>query len=162
MSNSNPDRGCTVRPDGTLKDASEIDWDYDPDEAVAEHINSTMAASFSSAPPNIHPFFTGACCSTHATCPSARTIDPDNMMNAPAKHKASSPTQKHHLSHKIIVESQSDGEINNENYAKSIPDTTDVEEIKGPEDSEYKHLKEMADADHQVYFYSVIHSIILI
>jgi hypothetical protein len=162
MSNSNPDHGCAVRPDGTLKDASEIDWDYDPDEAVAEHIDSTTAASFSSAPLNIHPFFTGARRSTHAACPSAHTIDPDNMMNAPAKCKASSPTQKCCLSRKIIVESQSDGEINNENYAESILDTTDVEEIEGPEDSKYKHLKEMADTDHQVYFYSAICSIILI
>jgi hypothetical protein len=163
MSNSNSDCGCTVRPDGTLKDASEIDWDYDPEEAAAAHINSTtVAASSSSAPLTIHPFFTGARCSTHAARPSACTMDPDNVMNALAKCKASSPTQYRRLSHKIVVESQSDGEINNEDYAESILDTTDIEEIEGPEDSEYEHLKEMADADHQVYFYSVMHSIILI
>jgi hypothetical protein len=162
MSNSNSDRGCAVRPDGTLKDASEIDWDYDPDDAVAEQIDSTTAASSSSAPPKIHPFFTGARRSTRAARPSARTIDPDNVMNAPAKRKASSPTQKRRLSRRIIVESQSDGEINDKNYAESIPDTTDVEEIEESGDSEYERLKEMADADHQVYFYSAMRSIILI
>jgi hypothetical protein len=163
MSNSNSDCGCTVQPDGTLKDASEIDWDYDPEEVAAAHIDSTtVAASSSSAPLTIHPFFTGACHSTHAAHPSVRTMDPDNVMNALAKRKASSPTQYHRLSRKIVVESQSDGEINDKDYVESILDTTNIEEIEGPEDSEYKCLKEMADADHQVYFYSAMHSIILI
>jgi hypothetical protein len=178
MSNSSDhDRGCAVRPDGTLKDASEIDWEFDPDGADLAAIpnSSTMAAPSSGAPLKIHPFFAGQAPPTinlagsrrsaRSTRPSARAIDPDNAMNAPAKRKASGPAPKRCVSRKIIAERpepQSDGESYDENYSEPARDATDVEESDGLEAGEYDSLKTMADADHQVCIHSVIQSIILI
>jgi hypothetical protein len=150
MSNLNNEHGCTIHPDGTLKDASEINWDYDPDEVVPKITDTTMAASSSSAPAEIHPFFSGAHQSTRAIHPSACTIDPDNVMNASAKRKASSPAPNHCLARKIIAKPQSNGGNSNEDYSKPAQDTTDVEEIKGPQHGKYQSLKEMADTDYQV------------
>lgn len=50
-----PDIGCAVRPDGTLKDASEIEWHFDKDD------ETPLTAPTPSAPTlhEIHPFFSG-------------------------------------------------------------------------------------------------------
>lgn len=169
------DRGCAVRLDGNLKDASEIEWDYDPDGTVPIPADFTMATPFSTAPSKIHPFFTGqappaiklagARRSTRIIRPSARAVDPDNMMNAPSKRKASGPASKRRVTRKTVAESQtrSEGENDDEIHSEPVGDTTDAEEneAEGPEAGEYGNLKAMADADHQVNIYSTIHSVIL-
>jgi hypothetical protein len=137
--------------------------------------SSTMAAPSSGAP--IHPFFAGQAPLAinlaesrrfaHSTRPSARAIDSDNAINAPARRKASGPAPRHCVSRKIIaerLEPQSDGESYDENYSEPTRDATDVEESEGPEAGEYDSLKMMKDADHQVStsIHSAIRSIILI
>ena len=84
--------GCAVRADGTLKDASEIEWHFDPDD------DTPMALPTPPQPPppptqsvrEVHPFFTGhiaaaapAAGARHSNCtvrPSARITDPNNAM----------------------------------------------------------------------------------
>jgi hypothetical protein len=133
-----------------------------------------MAAPSSYAPSKMHPFFAGQAPpatklvgsrrSARSTRPSARAIDPDNVMNAPAKRKASGSSPNRCVSRRIMAEPRSDDESNDENYSEPAGNTshaTDVEESEGPEAGEYDSLKAMADADHRVKIYSAIHSIIL-
>lgn len=86
------DPGCAVRADGTLKDASEIEWHFDPDD------DTPIALSTPPQPPppptqsvrDVHPFFTGhmaaatpaagARRSNRPVRPSARITDPNNAM----------------------------------------------------------------------------------
>jgi len=85
-----PDLGCAVRPNGSLKDALEIDWHFDKDD----HTPFTVAAKSpeSGSSQMLHPFFsgqaspailvTGSRRSGRTICPSNRIVDPDNVMNS--------------------------------------------------------------------------------
>jgi hypothetical protein len=95
------DLGCAVRSDGSLKDASEIEWHYDEDdESPMASVSST--SSTSSLPAKVHPFFTGHPApakmvagsrrSTRALRPSSRVLDPDNVMNKSASSSALNPS----------------------------------------------------------------------
>ncbi|KAG6821887.1 hypothetical protein H0H92_000313, partial [Tricholoma furcatifolium] len=48
-----------LNSDGTLKDASQINWYFDPDDKVALPAAPSSTAVASSAVP-LHPFFTGS------------------------------------------------------------------------------------------------------
>ncbi|KAJ6474858.1 hypothetical protein C8R45DRAFT_1160058, partial [Mycena sanguinolenta] len=73
--------GCAQKADGTLRDASEINWFNDRDDE--QPTSGPAASSFQP-----HPFFTGtakpvgkiagARRSARTTRPSARMIDPNN------------------------------------------------------------------------------------
>jgi hypothetical protein len=57
-----PDLGCAVHPDGSLKDASEIEWHFDKDDetpltAAQKSPRSGPASSMSSQ--SLHPFLLG-------------------------------------------------------------------------------------------------------
>ena len=131
MSNSGHDHGCAVHPDGMLKDALEIVWDYNPDgEMPAPASAESNVVDLHNSPSKIHPFFAGqvppaiklagACCSIHTTHPSACVIDPTNLMNTagpslgmpssttPVKCKASGPVPSRHVIRKVIAEPSSD------------------------------------------------------
>jgi hypothetical protein len=108
-----PDPGCAVNLDGSLKDASEIEWHFDKDSPGDETLLTVAEKSLSSASgpgpavsepessQTLHPFFSG-----HAQAPaifvagsrrsgrtirpSNRVVDPDNAMNSapgPSKSK---------------------------------------------------------------------------
>ena len=102
-----PDLGCAINLDGSLKDASEIEWHFDKDLddetplAVTVAENSLSSASGpavsgeSETSHTLHPFFlghahtpaifaAGSHCSGHAIRPSNRVVDPDNAMNSAA------------------------------------------------------------------------------
>jgi hypothetical protein len=93
---------CAVGLDGTLKDASEIEWFNDIDDDQPTKDPSTAVSSVLLAPPTtMHPFFTGAsppallvAGAHHSTCvsrPSVRVLDPDNVATSSSttmKHKA--------------------------------------------------------------------------
>ena len=56
------DLGCTVHPDGTLKDSSEIDWHHDKDDkipmvAVSSSTSFNMVQVAAPSSKGIHPFF---------------------------------------------------------------------------------------------------------
>ncbi|KIL54818.1 hypothetical protein M378DRAFT_59353, partial [Amanita muscaria Koide BX008] len=84
--------GCATRSDGTLKDASEIEWHFDKDDETPM-LTDTLAVTSSDSPtttPVIHPLFSGCVApaafvagsrrSTRTSCPSARVADPENAM----------------------------------------------------------------------------------
>jgi hypothetical protein len=141
LNSSDPDRSCAIRPDGTLKDASEIDWHYDPDKEVSARADVAVAPLPTDSPPSIDPFFAGqapvtikvagAHRSIHVTHPSARAIDPNNTMTAagallgmqsstaPAKHKAAGPAPACHVARKVISEPSADDEISDEIHIAS-------------------------------------------
>ncbi|SRR6266404_6246201 len=48
--------GHALRPDGTLKDASEMSWSYDSDDSVPFPQNSSVGQATGK---DVHPFFTG-------------------------------------------------------------------------------------------------------
>jgi len=69
-----PDLGCAVHTDGSLKDASEIEWHFDKDDetpltAAEKSPRSGPAASASSQ--TLHPFLLG-----HAQAPAIFLVAP--------------------------------------------------------------------------------------
>jgi hypothetical protein len=155
--------GCAVRLDGTLKDASKIEWHHDKDDDLPI------------APVKLHPIFAnqppppvmgvGSRRSARTLRPSARVIDPDNAMNqgvsstselsatvAKRKAAASLASVSRRVSRKIHVDttdeddSQSDGE---ESYSRLHLDDSDAEGLDNATD-EFDALQVMADADHEV------------
>lgn len=81
-----PDLGCAVLPDGSLKDASEIEWHFDKNDETP--IAPTLPGSSAVASP-LHPFFSphapailvaGSRHSGRTARPSNRLVDPDNLM----------------------------------------------------------------------------------
>ena len=113
-----PDLGCAVNLDGSLKDASEIEWHFDKDSddetplAVTVAENSLSSASGpavsgeSETSHTLHPFFlghahapaifaAGSRRSGRAVRPSNHVVDPDNAMNSaagPSKSKVTNLT----------------------------------------------------------------------
>ena len=103
------DLGCAVNLDGSLKDASEIEWHFnkDSDDEIPLAVSSASPSSPASAvseselSQTLHPFFLGyaqapaifVVGSRHsgcAICPTNCVIDPDNVMNSapgPSKSK---------------------------------------------------------------------------
>jgi hypothetical protein len=90
------DSGCTAHSDGTLKDASEIEWHYDKDDDLLI------------APAKLHPFFTNQpalavmVVGSHRSACTLRLpaciVDPDNAMN-----KGSSSTSASLTAVKLIL-----------------------------------------------------------
>ncbi|KAJ7266793.1 hypothetical protein C8J57DRAFT_1510884 [Mycena rebaudengoi] len=76
-----PALGCAQNVDGTLRDASQINWFND-------HDHKLPASGPDASSSQLHPFFTGAakpvgkiagvCRSSRTTRPSSRMIDPNN------------------------------------------------------------------------------------
>jgi hypothetical protein len=184
MVNSNSsDLGCAVRSDGTLKDASEIDWSFDRSDDEALSIPSlssrpSAAAKVSgSSGPELHPFFSGTLRpatfsagqrrSGRATRPSNRIVNPDNAMGVSAvaagKRKASSSTTstRNVKPKPKIVSVLSEDEEDEEDDSYTAPALTEVptDIDEEADNEEYEALKAMADADHKVSttFISVTH-----
>lgn len=170
--------GCAVRPDGSLKDASEIDWHFDKDDDTPSSPAEKLCGS---GPPDssqiLHPFFSGHASpavlvagsrrSSRTSRPSNRVVDPDNVMNsaigtsstrkvATGKRKA----QNHKPACRVIQKTShvsgdsGDDRSDGEGPTSSRPsrgESTDVEETEGVlSGPEYALLKAMADADHEV------------
>ena len=163
------DLGCAVRSDGTLKDASEIDWAFDKDD------ETTMPKSESSMPHPTHPFFTGP---SHPTAvmapaaytagsrrsnrsirPSTRITDPNNAMNksnpstvaqasTSVGEKCKAPNSKptHRVIQKVVTDSDSDDD---ENPSYSTQVSSEAENIDDVQ-SEFEVLQAMADKNHEV------------
>lgn len=168
------DLGCAVRSDGTLKDASKIEWHHDPDDELPMQ-PTAPAASTSSTPTlsvSIHLFFTGhpappsSRCSACTVRPSARVLDPNNAMNRPAasgsaskppvanyKRKASpSPPSRRAVPKLDTISSDELEYKDNTSVARlSSPprNSSDTGQIEN-RTSEYEDLQAMADADHWV------------
>lgn len=159
-----PSEGCALNSDGSLKDASEMDWDFDKDTP------SPSPAEASSVPStSFHPFFAGKKApavtqagsrrSTRASRPSMRITDPDNAMTmgsgstsnlqpstAAGKRKALGPIQdSRRVACKVVVISDS-SESETENKDTPTPTPCDDSATESNND-EFDALQAMADAD---------------
>jgi hypothetical protein len=146
-----PDLGCAIHPNGSLKDASEIEWHFDKDDetpltAAKKSPGSGPASSMSSQ--TLHPFLlghaqapaifiAGSHHSGHATHPSNCVVDPDNVINsAPVpsststrskvvtgKRKSSIQTSSRHVVQKIVHLSgdSDDNDSDGEDHTPSQP-----------------------------------------
>jgi hypothetical protein len=159
-----PDLGCAVHPNGSLKDASEIEWHFDKDDetpltATEKSPGSGSASSTSSQ--TLHPFLlghaqapaifvAGSRRSGRATCPSNRVVDPDNAMNsAPVpsskkskvvtgKRKASIQRSSSRCVVQKIVHLSGDSDDDNsdgEDHTPSQPTRAKSTDIKASEDA---------------------------
>src|ERR1700744_4440432 len=75
-SSSAPDLGDAVRPDSTLKDASEINWAFNADESIpfpAGQNTGDHTASLGSHAPDV--MGDSICWTTCLRCPSRRVLD---------------------------------------------------------------------------------------
>ena len=172
------DLGCAVRPDGTLKDASEIDWHHDKDDEIpmAAVSSSTSFNTVQVAAPSskgIHPFFarkTAAAVVVASSRRSGRTMrpstcltDPDNAMNSPCSSSNSvstrtqnSMTQKRKAASpassrcviRRVVNSEDEGEAPITDGEGG--DTEAVESDAEATTVEFEALQAMADVDHAV------------
>jgi hypothetical protein len=167
------DLGCAIRSDGTLKDASEIEWHFDKDDdLLIAPTSATLSATHIPVDIPVHPFFSGqplksvmiagSCCSCRTLQPSACILDPDNAMN---QHATSSTPAARAFKQKAPasmplcrvlprVDSDSCGEDEGETDATSPSahppcDASEVEDCNEMTD-EYDALQVIADADHQV------------
>ena len=122
------DLGCAVHHDGTLKDASEIEWHFDKDDDFPMVAQSPSASHGSIDAPatlskGIHPFFaqkaaaavvvTGSCRSGRSSCPSTCLVDLDNAMNqnpTGQKHKALPAAPSCQVVH-CVIESEDEGQV---------------------------------------------------
>jgi hypothetical protein len=144
--------GCAVHLDGTLKDASEIEWHYDKDDDLPI------------TPAKLHPFFTskpapavmvaGSCHSAHTLRPSAHVVDPDNAMNkgfsltlaslTAVKWKALASVLLCCVSQKIHVDSTDDCASQTDNDESSSHPAHDGSDAEGTENV----------TDHEVHQFS--------
>ena len=166
------DLGCAVRSDGSLKDASEIEWHYDEDdESPMASVSST--SSTSSLPAKVHLFFTGHPApakmvagsrrSARALRPSARVLDPDNAMNKSASSSALNPSAANgkrkappsppsrRIARKVDTDSgdECDAETSIAELSSQPCESSDTEQTENGT-NEYEALQSMADADHRV------------
>ncbi|KAJ6603950.1 hypothetical protein B0H10DRAFT_2229558 [Mycena sp. CBHHK59/15] len=163
--------GCAQKPNGTLLDASEIQWFNDVDD---DHPISGSATASSSRP--LAPIFTRAKPvgkiagsrrpsprrSSRSTRPSARITDPNNI-EAPTvsvKRKSQAALSTPRKAARIAEESDaqlSDGDGDSDSDVASVaPSAGGDTEHEGEEplvamevdSEEYESIKAMADADH--------------
>ena len=86
------DLGCAVHSDGTLKDASEIEWHFDEDDnLLIAPIGATSSITLILMDVPMHSFFSrqplksaiiaGSHCSCCTLQPSACILNPENAIN---------------------------------------------------------------------------------
>ena len=142
---ASPDCGCALRPDGSLKDASEIEWQFDVDNDITPSLSgpssisgpSSGLSSGDSGPSKIHSFFSstpttsstlqpvtfaaGSRRSGRVTRPSNHILDPNNAMGAgkcPAYQKSAATRN---VKQKIIQDDQDDQDSEEDDASFDTP-----------------------------------------
>ncbi|KAJ7488681.1 hypothetical protein B0H11DRAFT_1912832 [Mycena galericulata] len=161
---SNSTLGCAQNSDGTLREASEIQFFHDVDD---QHPISGPSAAGSSSSPT-HPFFTGTARpvgkiagsrrSARQPRPSARISDPNNVEGSGSrsgKRKQASPAPAARKARRISTilsdaESSEDSEGPNDSDAAPLEDTEadDTDGQDAMDVDHYESIKAMGDADH--------------
>jgi hypothetical protein len=148
MPSSSSELGDALRPDGTLKDASEINWSFDADDSLPfpEDLGDPTGGSSDMPAPGE----AGLRRTTRVSRPSRRYIEdldsdcaPSTVAhNQPAtKRKALSdnPDSNRRVARKVVIDSDGDSDED----VPSVPPTEIAED-------DYESIKAMADADNQV------------
>jgi hypothetical protein len=160
--------GCAQNSNGTLRDASEIQFYHDVDSAKPLPAAST-SLSLTSRP--LAPIFTtqrplGKVAgsrrsprrSSRQSKPSARVIDPNNAESSTLSSKRKSaeastvPRKAPRLSKAAASDSETDGSDNDsDNESTDAPTEVEADDDEPQEvmdTEEYESIKAMADADH--------------
>ena len=155
MSSSAPQLGDAVRPDGTLKDASEIDWSFDPDDSIPfplDHPSGSHAGSSVAHTPAI--VVASVRRTTRRSRPSQRVLDELEAAEATALASSASGVNRkrkatralpNHRSRKTVINVVSDDDSDDESDS-GTPSPPPTE----PASDDYESLQAMADADNQV------------
>lgn len=146
MSSSLLDAGDALRPDGTLKDASEILWHYDEDESIA-----FPSGSVHPPPPSVSHSPDTIVADVRR---SSRVFRPSQRALAAAEVTSSAPTSiGTHLGVKRKARCD-DSELNPRITRKVVIDLDDDDSSEGAPptepDDDYESIKAMADADNEV------------
>jgi hypothetical protein len=160
--------GCAIRLDGSLKDASEIEWHFDKDDEIPMSFDPPTTAS---SPPVIHPLFTGRAPaafvagsrrSARTSRPSARVTDPDNAMTGSGpsnrvpstsvgeKRKAPDSKPVRSVVRRVVADSDSEVQTDVDNDASHPTEPDPEDEDLAHRQGEFESLQAMADADHKV------------
>ena len=163
-SSSAPDLGDAVRPDGTLKDASEINWAFDADESIpfpaGQNAGDHTASSGSHAPDVMGDSIRRT---TRLRRPSRRVLDAlDAEAACPrprtTKRKPPQDIPSRRVSRKVVIDVDDDdgndaGDSDNDDDDDSDGDSDNgiaTEPASEAMSEEYDTLRAMADADNQV------------
>jgi hypothetical protein len=160
--------GDAVRLDGTLKDASEMTWSYDPDKSIPFPLGSTSVNSTSSAMAAPAVTAVGVCRTTRVIRPCQWYLD-DGAAEASSTHrkhlgakcKASSNDLQHCVAHKVVIDVDKDPASEGEDEDSTSEDeeaasnadinrSSDSSTTTEPGSDDYKSLQAMADADNEV------------
>jgi hypothetical protein len=147
MSSTNPDLEHAVRPDGTLKDASEIRWTYDEDESIPFPSDS-VSESGGCAPATM---VAGMRRTARVHRPSKRALEAFEASSGGsastrpgAKRKAQSDlAPEHRVTRKVVIDVDDDA-------TDSSNDGAATELATELADDDYESIKAMADADNRV------------
>ncbi|KAH9162062.1 hypothetical protein EDB89DRAFT_1913507 [Lactarius sanguifluus] len=161
MSSTTPNLGDAVRPDGSLKDASEIPWSFDADETIP-------FPSDTSRPPSRAPaaVLAGARrVSTRVPRPSRCAVEAAEATSSGStgthlgtKCKAQSdPDPDRRVTRKVVINLVDDVADPDDDGATTEPateladdDGATTEPATELADDDYKSIRAMADADNQV------------
>jgi hypothetical protein len=164
-SSNAPVLGDAVRPDGTLKDASEIVWSYDADDTIPFPPSASEADSLSR---RCAPAMTvaGARRSTRTHRPSQRVLDAaassssaGSASHSSAKRKASSVVTGRRITCKVIIDVDDvvEDHSNDGDYLAGHSDDGAIMEpaeddgaTTEPAEDDYEIIKAMADVDNRV------------
>lgn len=163
--------GPAIRTDGTLKDASKIEWSFDADESVPfppEAQNLVGASDGGGAAPTPQVSAEGIRRSARAFCPSRRLLEAVEVSSTGptatrgahqgAKCKAPHGSMTRCVARKIVVDVDrcSSSEVPDEDNPSTdtAQDSGNDNDAMNPSDltsdANYDSIKAMADADHKV------------
>lgn len=167
MSSLAPDIGDAVRPDGTLKDASEIVWNFDADDSIPFPSDDASGARIFSdgvqpaAVPSVSLRRT-----TRTIRPSRRYLEgAESDSSAPAttpiatKCKASCKSPARHVAKKVVINVDDENDEDSDASSDDRGNTTEAitEPASEPASEDYEALKAIADSNvkvhsHRLYF----------
>jgi hypothetical protein len=161
MSSFAPDLGDAVRPDGTLKDASEMTWSFDADDSIPFPLGDASGdasggrvSSGEGEPPGPTATLRRT---TRVIRPAQRYLDgAESDSSAPAstplaiKRKASCKSPARRVTQKVTIDV--DDEDSEDSNANSDDRGATTEPVTEPASDDYEALRAMADADIRVCF----------
>jgi hypothetical protein len=164
MSPFAPALGDAIRPDGTLKDASEIVWSYDADDTIPFPSDNASGSHSGSSGGHAPAIVVGSVRRT--TCvsrPSQRVLEALEADEAAESARNASVNRKRkaisalpdHRARKTVINVISDGDSDSDSSDGGSPSPPTE-----PVSDDYESLKAMADADNQVHPHSLPHFII--
>jgi len=155
MSSLTPGLGDAVRPDGTLKDASEISWSFDADDSIPFPSADASGGHLSSG--GCEPAVSTSTLrrTTRISRPSRRYLDgAESDSSAPTstplatKRRASCKSPARRVTQKVVI--NVDNEDDKDGNASSDDGGATTEPATEPTSDDYEALRAMADADIRV------------